>query len=121
VPVKCSFCGKDQEAVAKLIAGPGVYICNECVGLCDDILAAEADARSATSGLGLSDWQSLSALGADDLLLRLAPARAATSAIEANLRGVVELLRRKEVSWSRIGEALGMTRQAAWERFSGEQ
>ena len=31
--VKCSFCGKTQESVRKIIAGPGVYICNECIGL----------------------------------------------------------------------------------------
>jgi predicted DNA-binding transcriptional regulator AlpA len=37
----CSFCGKPASVVAKLIAGPGVYICNECVGLCDDILVEE--------------------------------------------------------------------------------
>jgi ATP-dependent Clp protease ATP-binding subunit ClpX len=35
----CSFCGKHQDEIEKLIAGPGVYICNECVGLCDQILA----------------------------------------------------------------------------------
>ena len=36
---KCSFCGKSHEKVEKLIAGPdGVHICNECVGLCGDIL-----------------------------------------------------------------------------------
>ncbi|MBQ3093938.1 MAG: ATP-dependent Clp protease ATP-binding subunit ClpX, partial [Clostridia bacterium] len=34
----CSFCGKSQDEVVQLIAGPGVYICNECVGLCDQIL-----------------------------------------------------------------------------------
>ena len=39
---KCSFCGKAQEQVAKLVAGPGVYICNECVGLCNDIMDIEA-------------------------------------------------------------------------------
>lgn len=36
--LKCSFCGKSQEQVKKLIAGPGVYICNDCVELCDEIL-----------------------------------------------------------------------------------
>lgn len=43
----CSFCGKPQTMVRKLIAGPEVYICNECVELCVDILAdgaGEADA-----------------------------------------------------------------------------
>ena len=36
--VKCSFCGKTQDNVRKIIAGPGVYICNECVGLCNEII-----------------------------------------------------------------------------------
>jgi ATP-dependent Clp protease ATP-binding subunit ClpX len=36
--IKCSFCGKKQGQVQRIIAGPGVYICNECVSLCDDIL-----------------------------------------------------------------------------------
>ncbi len=39
--VKCSFCGKTQENVKKIIAGPGVYICNECIGLCNDIIENE--------------------------------------------------------------------------------
>lgn len=40
--LSCSFCGKSQREVRKLIAGPTVYICNECIGLCNDILAVEA-------------------------------------------------------------------------------
>jgi len=39
----CSFCGKSQKEVKKLIAGPGVYICDECIGLCNDIIAEEQD------------------------------------------------------------------------------
>ena len=47
--LKCSFCGKSQEQVRKLIAGPGVYICDECVDLCNEILDEELfDAGSAT-------------------------------------------------------------------------
>ena len=37
----CSFCGKSQHEVFKLIAGPSVYICNECVELCNDIIRQE--------------------------------------------------------------------------------
>ncbi|HAL74535.1 MAG TPA: ATP-dependent Clp protease ATP-binding subunit ClpX [Clostridiales bacterium] len=37
-PVNCSFCGKSENQVVRLIAGPGVFICNECVALCDEIL-----------------------------------------------------------------------------------
>ena len=39
--VKCSFCGKTQESVKKIVAGPGVYICNECIGLCNEIIESE--------------------------------------------------------------------------------
>ena len=38
---KCSFCGKNQEQVRKLIAGPGVYICDECINLCQEIIEEE--------------------------------------------------------------------------------
>ncbi len=49
--LKCSFCGKPQSQVKRLISGSGVYICNECVGLCQDIIADEERAmeRSARS------------------------------------------------------------------------
>ena len=39
--LKCSFCGKSQDQVRKLIAGPGVYICDECIDLCNEILDEE--------------------------------------------------------------------------------
>ena len=41
--MKCSFCGKTQEQVRKLVAGPGVYICDECVKLCDEIVEEEVN------------------------------------------------------------------------------
>jgi ATP-dependent Clp protease ATP-binding subunit ClpX len=47
--LKCSFCGKSQEQVRKLIAGPGVYICDECVDLCNEILDEELFDSSATA------------------------------------------------------------------------
>jgi ATP-dependent Clp protease ATP-binding subunit ClpX len=42
----CSFCSKSQKEVAKLIAGPGVYICNHCIDLCNDIIDDEASHAS---------------------------------------------------------------------------
>jgi len=47
--LKCSFCGKSQEQVRKLIAGPGVYICDECVDLCNEILDEELIEHGATA------------------------------------------------------------------------
>ncbi len=50
--VKCSFCGKSQKQVKKLIAGPGVYICDECIDLCNDIIEEE---RSDTTKVGFEE------------------------------------------------------------------
>lgn len=47
----CSFCGKSQKEVKKLIAGPGVYICDECIELCNDIIAEEREREESTKVL----------------------------------------------------------------------
>lgn len=46
--LRCSFCGKSQNEVKKLIAGPGVYICDECIDLCTDIIEEEKDREDST-------------------------------------------------------------------------
>lgn len=48
--LRCSFCGKGQKEVKKLIAGPGVYICDECIDLCNDIVDEERERESAVKG-----------------------------------------------------------------------
>lgn len=48
--LRCSFCGKGQKEVKKLIAGPGVYICDECIDLCNDIIDEERDKDTAVKG-----------------------------------------------------------------------
>src|ERR1041384_6021395 len=45
----CSFCGKSQHEVRKLIAGPSVFICDECVELCNDIIREELEEKAASS------------------------------------------------------------------------
>ena len=47
--LKCNFCGKSQKQVRKLIAGPGVYICDECIGLCNEIIEEELSEAVAES------------------------------------------------------------------------
>ena len=108
--VSCSFCTKDKDAVAKLIAGPGVYICNECVGLCDLILAEEPAAA-------FSSWNEQPD---DQMLASLAKIQAAVSQADAAVHDHVAVLRGRGIGWTRIGQALGVSKQAAWERFSGE-
>ena len=46
----CSFCGKNQDEVQRLIAGPDVYICDECVALCNEIIAQESVSEEAEGG-----------------------------------------------------------------------
>ena len=125
----CSFCTKSKFDVDKLVAGPGVFICNECIELCDQIIAEEAK-REGSSGDDavmsteqdspprLRAWDGLSD---DDLLAEMVRAHGAHQNVDRAVRHHVTVLRERGVSWARIGESLGMTRQSAWERFSGEE
>lgn len=106
----CSFCGKAQKEVKKLIAGPTVYICDECIGLCNEILIEDASGS-------LADW---GALGDDELIGRMVNVAESRDRVDKTVGGVVKMLRDRGVTWSRIGEALGITKQSAWERYSGE-
>jgi len=108
--VCCSFCIKDKDAVGKLVAGPGVYICNECVDLCNQIIAMEPAPE-------FGGW---SELPDEEHLASLARIQAVVSQVDAAVHEHVEILRARGISWTRIGEALGVSKQAAWERFSGE-
>lgn len=112
----CSFCTKPSTAVSKLIAGPGVYICNECVGLCCDILQQEAGAQSRPQ---LKPWEGEHTL--EEVLAILPQVGAASAQLETAFGEWVRTARTLGATWARIGEALHMTRQSAWERFSGEE
>ena len=48
--LRCSFCGQHQNNVQRLIAGPAVFICDKCIGLCNDIIAEELDERTEARG-----------------------------------------------------------------------
>ena len=50
--LRCSFCGKTQDQVRRIIAGPGAYICNECIALCQEIVADDMDLMSSAPALG---------------------------------------------------------------------
>lgn len=76
--LRCSFCDKSQQKVRKLIAGPGVYVCDECVALCNEIIDGEY---------------------ADEGLARLRTLTARSDAL-------VERLRAEGVPWEEIAAAL---------------
>ncbi len=106
-PLTCSFCGKTEKEVARLIGGPSVHICDGCVGTCNRIL----EATPAT----FAGWDKMTN---EQLLDGLKTAEATVEATRAVLQTQIEELRSRAVSWEAIGKALGISRQAAWERFS---
>src|SRR4051812_9475254 len=105
--LRCSFCGKSDSDIEKLIGGPAVSICDGCIAICNTILEATPSP--------FSGWQSLSD---NQLLQSLKPSEAAGEGMRHMLQTQIDLLRKRGVSWSLIGSALGISRQAAWERFS---
>jgi len=108
----CSFCGKNQREVQSLIAGPAVFICGECVELCNGILQSKVGRETKDA------WRPWQSLADDDLLATLPSVLHHSDAVRSGLQSRVDELRKRDVSWARIGEALGMSRQAAWERFA---
>lgn len=110
----CSFCLKPDSEVATLIAGPGVCICNECVALCQQVMPAKA-----APVRQLAPWQQIDDI--DVVLTNLPRVAAAGAQVEVTLTEWVRRGRELGATWERIGEALGMTRQSAWKRFSGEE
>lgn len=114
VTASCSFCLKPDHEVDKLVAGPGVYICNECVELCSQVIGSPP-----TLPPGLTSWDE--DLDLDGVLASLPRMAAAGAQVEGNLSRYVMRARALGATWAAIGSSLGMTRQSAWERFSGEE
>src|ERR1700756_4964300 len=108
----CSFCGKAQTEVKTLVAGPGVFICDECVELCRPIIEKK----------GKPTTQEVPSLlpgnaPTEALLKTLAGYNGAFERIGAAMQDIADILREREVSWATIGQVLAVSRQAAWKRF----
>jgi ATP-dependent protease Clp ATPase subunit len=108
---RCSFCGKSQTEVMTLVAGPGVFICEECVQLCQVIIDKKAAPQEVPGSL-LPDNAPT-----EKLLNTLAGYNGAFESVDAAMQDIVDILREREVSWATIGQALAVSRQAAWKRF----
>ena len=105
--LKCSFCRKSESEVQRLIGGHNASICDACVGICNRILDA--------TPVPFAGWEKMSDA---ELLQALKPAAQAADAVRTVLQEQVQTLRKRDVSWAEIGASLGISRQAAWERFS---
>ena len=103
----CSFCGKKETQVTRLVGGPTARICDGCISICNNVLEA--------TPAQFAGWDAMSD---EKLLGSLRPAAAAMDVSRRLLNGQVGALRKRGASWRAIGEALGISRQAAWERFS---
>lgn len=99
--LRCSFCGRTEKQVPRLLAGAKAYICDDCVRSCTVILEKTPPAP----------------LGEDALLASLAACDAAVDVARDVLQKQVDELRARQASWEVIGAALGISRQSAWERF----
>jgi hypothetical protein len=110
---RCSFCGKAQTEVKTLVAGPGVFVCDECVELCREIIKKERKpaTRKVPNPL-LPDHAPT-----ETLLKTLAGYNGAFERIDAGMQDIADILRERDVSWATIGQALAISRQAAWKRF----
>ena len=108
----CSFCTKDNRHVSKLIAGPGVYICDVCVGLCAAIIAEELTPEDS-----VRRQERFADRPAHELLAAL-PGLARTAAmVESDLARWVHRLRELGTGWDRIAAALSLSEDETRDRF----
>jgi hypothetical protein len=107
----CSFCGQKGKKGMRFGGGLGAMICESCVSHYHGVFASPGKSRVET----MAPWESMS----DTEVLGNLPLISQTSAqVDEFLVEWVELARSRNLSWAAIGNALGTSRQAAWERFS---
>jgi ClpX C4-type zinc finger protein len=110
----CSFCDKPNTAVQSLVAGPGVFICNECVELSAAIVAEVAEAAPEERAGLREQFASRSA----EEILEMLPGMARTAdRLEAEVARWVSRLREQGTGWQQIAGTLGTSTDAARQRF----
>lgn len=108
----CSFCGKRGTEDTRFAGGLGALMCTDCLESFTAAFAAPENANARI--LGWSD----DAMSDTDMLARLPLISATASQVDRYLRAAVGRIRERHLSYAEIGKALGVSRQAAWERFS---
>ncbi len=119
-----NFCSKPDHDVKVLVAGPGIFVCDECVALAGTVIE-ETEAKSSGSRMSpeatekkmQSYYSFLEGQEPEKLLEGLVNVERTRKGIYKHQQVVVDILRAKRFRWAEIGDALGVSRQAAWQRF----
>lgn len=107
----CSFCLRPREETGALVGAPAVGICRRCTDAALELFRKAAPDIQPIPG---APWD---VLNDAELLRQLPKVAKARDDVENHLRNWVVAARHRNLSWASIGEALGMSRQSAWERF----
>ena len=106
----CSFCGAIGTRTTKFAGGLGAMMCQDCLEYYHDTFASKKRLKAVSR----PPWESMT----DAEMLSKLPLIAATSEqVDVFLRDWVKLIRSRKISWAEIGKVMGISRQAAWERF----
>jgi hypothetical protein len=112
---RCSFCRKGQADVEALVAGVGVSICNECVDVANEALGKLGPVTKKVPFDPAKHCRTFDSQQLLGFVGRVEPVYQDVAGYQALY---VEILRERDVSWAEIGQALGVSRQAAWKRFA---
>ena len=108
----CSFCGKRGTDDTRFAGGLGALMCTDCLERFTAAFAAPENADAKVIGWSEDDMTDA------DMLARLPLIAATATQVDRYLRAWVARIRERHISYAEIGKALGVSRQAAWERFS---
>lgn len=111
----CSHCLRPRAETGPLLHSPLAAICRSCG---DRVVASFAERAATQSQPFDPQTPPWSALDDETVLVRVRDVADAEGQVEEHLRAWVEMARERGISWARIGRALDMTRQSAWERFT---
>ncbi|RII42258.1 hypothetical protein DWB68_08505 [Galactobacter valiniphilus] len=113
--VLCSYCLRGRSVTGPMAFSPLAAICRDCARGALEKMEQATEHPRRDPDAPFSFWSHLSD---DELLGRLPQVAAAGTQVEEHLQSWVGAARERGMSWARIGAALGMTRQSAWERFT---
>jgi hypothetical protein len=107
----CSFCGLVGTSETRFAGGLGAMMCADCLGF----YHATFESEEASEAISRPPWNDMNDT---ELLSKLPLIAASAEQVNQFMGDWIELIRERKLSWAAIGEAMGVSRQAAWERFT---